>query len=79
MVCIDPNNESVWFNNKKVSSGGFLEIDMNRVYPDSERPVENIFWPTGGAPQGTYHVYLIYYRKHVEINKNPYIIKKQIN
>lgn len=75
LVCIDPNNESVWFNNKKVSSGGFLEIDMNRVYPDSESPVENIFWPTGGAPQGTYHVYLVYYRKHVEINKNPYIIK----
>jgi hypothetical protein len=75
LVCIDPNNESVWYNNKRVSSGGFYEIDMNRVYPDSERPVENIFWPTGGAPQGTYHVYLSYYKKHVEINENPYVIK----
>lgn len=74
LVCVDPNNERVWFETKSVSSGGKLEIDMNVSYPDSETPIENIYWPTGGAPNGTYSVYLIYYKKHTNINETPYKI-----
>jgi len=43
-------------------------------YPDSKTPIENIYWPTGGAPNGTYNVYLVYYKKHIEINETPYKI-----
>jgi subtilisin family serine protease len=75
LVCIDPNNETVWFKNKNVTSGGKLEIDMNVNYPDNKTPIENIFWPTGGAPAGTYQVYLVYYKKHTAINETPYTIK----
>lgn len=74
LVCTDPNNETVWFKNKNISSGGKLEIDMNVNYPDSKTPIENIYWPTGGAPNGTYNVYLVYYKKHIEINETPYKI-----
>lgn len=74
LVCVDPNGEAVWFKNRRVASGGQLEIDMNVNYPDSKTPIENIYWPSGGAPDGTYNVYLIYYKKHIEINETQYEI-----
>lgn len=74
LVCTDPNNETVWFKNKNVSSGGKLEIDMNVNYPDSKTPIENIYWPLGGAPNGTYSVYLVYYKKNIDLNETPYTI-----
>lgn len=74
LICIDPDNEKVWFKNKSISSGGKLEIDMNFNYPDSKTPLENIYWPTGGAPNGTYSIFLLYSKKHIEINETPYKI-----
>ena len=53
---------------------------MNRNYPDSKNPIENIYWPTNGAPKGTYKVGLIYHAKHEpNINKTPYSIKVKYN
>jgi subtilisin family serine protease len=63
LVCSAPNSETVWFKNKNVASGGKLEIDMNANYPDSQTPIENVYWPSGKAPYGTYSVYLVYYKK----------------
>jgi subtilisin family serine protease len=75
LYCTDPKGEAVWFKNKSISSGGQLEIDMNVEYPDSKKPIENIFWPNNGAPNGTYNVYLRYYKKQEpNINKTPYTI-----
>jgi serine protease len=74
LICIDPNNEKVWFKNKNVSSGGKLEIDMNVNYPGSKSPIESIYWPSGGAPNGTYSVFLLYYKQHININETPYKI-----
>ena len=80
LYCVDPNGEIVWFKNKKVSSGGQLDIDMNRGYPDSKNPIENIYWPINGAPNGTYKVGLIYYAKHEpNINQTSYNIKVKYN
>ncbi|MCL2650064.1 MAG: S8 family serine peptidase [Candidatus Azobacteroides sp.] len=76
LIVTDPYNEQVWFKNRRVSSGGQLEIDMNVEYPDSKTPVENIYWGQGGAPNGTYNVYLLYYRRHEpQIDSTPYNIK----
>ena len=76
LICTDPQGETVWYKNKSVSSGGQLQIDMNVEYPDSKKPIENIFWPNGGAPNGTYNVYLLYYKKQEpNINETPYSIK----
>ena len=75
LVCTDPTGYSIWFKNKKVPSGGQLEIDMNVEKNDSKSPIENIFWPTGGAPNGSYNVYLVYYKKHeTNIDETPYKI-----
>jgi len=74
LIVTDPYNESVWYKNRRVSSGGQLEIDMNVEYPDSKTPIENIYWPSGGAPNGTYNVYLLYYKKHLNTAETPYKI-----
>ncbi|MDR1937444.1 MAG: S8 family serine peptidase [Tannerellaceae bacterium] len=76
LICTDPQGETVWHKNQRVPSGGQLEIDMNREYPDSRTPIENIFWQLGGAPNGTYKVYLRYYAKHeTNIDETPYTVK----
>jgi len=53
---IDPAGDEVYYNNRTVASGGTLDRDAN--YPcntDSSSPaVENVYWPTGGAPAGSY-------------------------
>jgi subtilisin family serine protease len=74
LIVTDPTDESIWFKNRSVSSGGQLEIDMNVEYPDSKTPIENIYWPTGEAPNGTYNVYLQYYKQHENTTENPYKI-----
>jgi Putative metal-binding motif len=53
----DPSGEEVWFSNKNVISGGFLDRDdnINTCSVDSEPGgVENIVWTT--PPPGTYVV-----------------------
>jgi subtilisin family serine protease len=75
LICTDPENNPVWYKNKHVPSGGLLEIDMNVEYPDSKTPIENIYWEPGTAPDGTYNVYLLYYKKHTDIDETPYRIK----
>jgi subtilisin family serine protease len=72
LFCKDPNGNTVCFKSKTVSSGGKLEIDMNVEYPGNEKPIENIFWPNGKAPKGTYNVYLYYYKRHTNIKETPY-------
>jgi hypothetical protein len=74
LIVTDPYNESVWFKNRRVSSGGQLQIDMNVEYPDSKKPIENIYWQQGGAPNGTYNVYLLYFKQHENNAESPYKI-----
>lgn len=72
LFCVDPYGETVWYKNKVVGSGGLLEIDMNVEYPDSKTPIENIYWPTGEAPSGTYTVYVGYYKQYESVSSTPY-------
>lgn len=65
LIVTDPNEESIFFKNRRSSSGGLLEIDMNVEYPDSQTPIENIYWAQNSAPKGTYNVYLLYYKCHL--------------
>jgi hypothetical protein len=58
----DPNTEQVSYSNTEVSSGGRLDRDAR--FPcgsdDSSPAAENIFWPTGEAPSGTYRAEVHY-------------------
>ena len=69
LLCRTPSNEWIWYKNEFSSDGGQLEIDMN-ANPQylSRNPVENIYWPTGGAPNGDYEVYVSFYDRHENHN-----------
>lgn len=57
----DPAGDTVTYANPAVASGGRLDRDAN--YPCSTAttsPVENVFWPPGGAPYGSYLVSVTY-------------------
>lgn len=60
--CIDPKGEEIWFNHRySISSGGELDVDQNARAPYTASPVENIYWPVGGAPAGLYKIFVVYY------------------
>ena len=58
-----PRGEEIYYARKKDSTGGMLDVDMN-VYGETTKPVENIFWGPGRAPQGRYRVVVQNYRFH---------------
>ncbi len=61
VVC--PSGERIHGGNRKSSCNGELDVDAN-VRPDSRKPIENVVWPEGEAPAGTYQVFVHYYKKH---------------
>jgi len=46
---IDPLGEEIYFRYTFSPSGGTLDVDANAGCTN-DTPVENVFWPTGGAP-----------------------------
>lgn len=51
----EPNGTLISFQNKSSPSGGQLDVDSNAICAScAGSPVENIFWPTGRAPRGSY-------------------------
>ena len=60
LAVVEPDGTETYFSNKGPSpSGGQLDVDSNISCEDDDGvpgAVENIFWPTGDAPSGTYTV-----------------------
>jgi len=57
---IEPSGEEIWYYHTTSATGGQLDRDnycSNWIagYP------ENIYWPTGSSPTGTYQVNVVYY------------------
>ncbi len=61
---IDPFGEEIFYGRKRSQSLGELDVDMNAGGRQSEKPVENIYWPLGKAPAGHYRV-----RVHMYANR----------
>jgi hypothetical protein len=59
---LDPAGSRIYYSNPTSPSGGALDRDAN--FPCGSDPsspaAENVFWPTGGAPAGTYLVNVNY-------------------
>jgi hypothetical protein len=65
---VDPAGELIYFNHKNSASGGTLDLDANAACsPNETSPArvfysnENVVWPIGRAPNGTYTVILDYW------------------
>ncbi|MBT3971099.1 MAG: hypothetical protein HOE92_02645 [Euryarchaeota archaeon] len=61
VVC--PSGERLHGGNRHSKCNGELDIDAN-VKPETKKPVENVVWDIGGAPNGIYKVYVHHYKKH---------------
>ena len=76
--CFDPQGEQIWYSNKRsAKTGGMLDVDRNASEPFVAAPVENIYWPAGGAPSGIYRVCVVYYAQHPSSSPYPtaYIVR----
>jgi hypothetical protein len=55
LFVVDPAGGCIDFTEPRSATGGILDIDCNsgtdRLCP---HPIENVFWPPGTAPAGTY-------------------------
>jgi hypothetical protein len=56
---IDPAGQEIYYGSRSSSSGGELDTDDTAGCGTSGSHVENVFWPTGGAPPGTYEAFVV--------------------
>lgn len=57
LAVIDPSGDIVAYFSPSIPSGGQLDVDANAACSEGNTsPIENIFWPTGEAPQGEYTI-----------------------
>mmetsp|Transcript_62135 Transcript_62135/g.189725 ORF Transcript_62135/g.189725 Transcript_62135/m.189725 type:complete len:422 (-) Transcript_62135:102-1367(-) len=62
---IPPSGERIFYENRSSRCGGKLDVDMN-AHTVSEEPVENVFWPLGCAPDGTFSVSVNLYTRRTQ-------------
>lgn len=58
--CIDPSGTRIYFDRRRSSTSGELDVDQNVSAPLRDDPVEHIYWPTDRAPEGKY-VFMVYF------------------
>lgn len=62
VVC--PSGERIFYQHNRSRCNGELDVDMNAGGPDSNEPVENVYWPEGGAPSGEFQVFVHHFANH---------------
>ena len=76
---ITPSGEHIFYNSKKASCGGFLDVDMN-VQGETTKPVENVRWAKGKAKKGTYKVCVQNFRFHESSHAaTPFKVELEVN
>ena len=73
----DPAGETINFYHAFSLSGGELDVDSNAGcgLNRTQNPVENIFWPAGEAPHGSYQIYVDYYQQCTTTAVTPFEIR----
>ncbi len=57
---IEPSGEEIYYNHLTSATGGSLDRD-NKCSNYIDGKPENIYWPTGAAPHGSYQVKVVWY------------------
>ncbi len=74
--CIDPLGVEIWYSHKRSElTGGRLDLDQNAGFNMSRTPIENIFWPSRGAPAGIYKLFVDFYARHDFADATPYTVR----
>ncbi len=71
----DPLGDQIFYQNRKVRSGGELDIDRNAQRPLTQKPVENVYWPEKGAPSGRYRVFVHHYRNNGAPDPTRFVVR----
>jgi hypothetical protein len=58
---VEPNGTEIYWGNERSSTGGELDLDSNAACSGDNVRAENIRWPSGRAPSGTYIVRVDYW------------------
>ena len=67
-----------WTNRFGKLSHGILDVDMNAQGPNTNKCVENIFWPYGSSPRGLFVVQAQFYRSWTGLRQLPIMIRVKI-
>jgi hypothetical protein len=54
----DPSGTEIYYGNPTSTTGGQLDVDDIPVAGATGNHIENVFWPTGGAPRGSYSAFV---------------------
>ena len=52
-----PDNTEIYYGNRESPTGGMLDADDIPECSETGTHVENVFWPEGGAPSGSYSAF----------------------
>lgn len=67
-----------WTNRFGKLSRGILDVDMNANGPNTNKCVENVFWPYGSNPKGFFVVQAQFYRSWTGLRQLPIVIRVKI-
>lgn len=59
LYVVSPLDEQVNFAIRRAPSGGELDVDCNVRDHLCPQPMENVYWPRGRAPAGTYRYWIV--------------------
>lgn len=76
--CIDPSGTRIYFQNRRSRTGGELDVDRNVLAPLVDDPVEHIYWPIDGAPEGQYVFFVHFPTRNSRVERIPFRLDIQI-
>ncbi len=76
--CFDPSGTRIYFQRRRSTTGGELDVDQNVGPPLRDDPVEHIYWPTDKAPDGKYVFKVYFYTRRSKLAEVPLKLEVQI-
>ena len=75
---VDPSGEEIYYAHTTSASNGVLDLDSNAGCSLDHKRSENITWPTGKAPRGTYTVRVDYWSA-CSVAKTNYVVTANVS